>query len=98
MGRKRRAFSLEFKSEAVRRLGERRLQGVTVTQVARELGVRSDILGRWERRFGGRTPAAVRATADLEAEVRRLQRENDVLRQENAFAKKAAGYFARELR
>ena len=98
MGKKRRAFSLEFKSEAVRRLGERRLQGVTVAQVGRELGVRPDILGRWDRQLGGKTPSAVRAEVDLEAEVRRLRRENDVLRQENAFAKKAAGYFARELR
>jgi len=34
----------------------------------------------------------------LEAEVRRLQRENEVLRQERDFAKKAAAYFAKELR
>lgn len=98
MVRKRRAFSLEFKSEAVRRLGERRLQGVTLAQVGRELSVRPDILRRWERQLGGKTPAAARAALDLEAEVQRLRRENDVLRQENAFAKKAAGYFARELR
>ena len=98
MVRKRRAFSVEFKSEAVRRVGERRRQGVTVAQVGRELGVRAEMLRRWERQLGGATPGAVRAAGDLEAEVRRLPRENDVLRQENAFAKKAAGYFARELR
>jgi len=98
MPRKRRVFGLEFKSEAVRRLGERRLSGVTVAQVGRELGVRPDMLRRWEKQYGGKSRAEVVAAADLEAENRRLQRENDVLRQEAAFAKKAAAYFARELR
>lgn len=98
MGRKRRVFSLEFKSEAVRRLGERRLHGVTLAQVSRELNVRSDILRRWEKRQGGKSRAEVIAAADLESEVRRLRRENDVLRQEREFAKKAAAYFAKELR
>lgn len=98
MARKRRAFSLEFKSEAVRRLGERRLQGVTLAQVGRELSVRADILRRWEKQLGGKSRADVVAAADLEKEVQRLRREVDVLRQENAFAKKAAAYFAKEHR
>lgn len=98
MGRKRRVFSLEFKSEAVRRLGERRLHGVSVAQVARELEVRPDILRRWDHQLGGKSAAAVTSAADLENEVRRLRRENEVLRQEREFAKKAAAYFAKELR
>ena len=98
MARKRRAFSLEFKSEAVRRLGERRLAGVAVAQVGRELGVRPDILRRWEKQYGGKSQAAVQSAAELESEVRRLRREVDVLRQERDFAKKAAAYFAKELR
>jgi len=89
---------LEFKSEAVRRLGERRLQGVTLAQVGRELSVRADILRRWGKQYGGKTPTAVKAAATLEAENRQLRRENEVLRQEREFAKKAAAYFARELR
>ena len=97
MASRRRAFSLEFKSEAVRRVGERRLQGVTLAQVSRELSVRADILRRWEKQLGGKTPGAARAAAELEAENRKLRREVDVLRQENAFAKKAAAYFAKEL-
>ena len=98
MARKRRVYSLEFKSEAVRRLEERRVQGVPLVQVGRELGVRPGILRRWEKQVGGQSRADVVAAADLEKEVQRLRRENDVLRQENAFAKKAAAYFARELR
>lgn len=98
MARKRRAFSLEYKSEAVRRVGERRLTGATLAQVARELGVRPELLRRWEKECGGKSRAEVVAAADLEVENRRLRRENETLRQERDFAKKAAAYFAKELR
>ena len=99
MTRKRRAFSAEFKQQAVRRVLEREAAGVSLGQVGRELGIRPDLLRKWARttpptrgtRSGG-------TTAELEAEVRRLQRENDVLRQEAAFAKKPRRYFAKELR
>lgn len=99
MSRKRRAFSLEFKQQAVRRVREREAAGVTLAQVGRELGVRPDLLRTWARtlpaavsRAGGMGPET-----DLAAEVRRLQRENETLRHERDFAKKAAAYFAKEL-
>ena len=98
MARKRRAFSLEYKSEAVRRVGERRLTGATLAQVARELGVRPELLRRWAKEYGGKSRAEVVAAADLEVENRRRRRENETLRQERDFAKKAAAYFAKELR
>jgi transposase len=97
--RERRAFSAEFKAEAVRLVAERRALGVTLAQVGRELDVRPDQLRRWtrERRHesdpGSRVPGET-----LEQENRRLRREVDVLRQEQAFAKKVAVYFAKESR
>ena len=45
-----RAFSAEFKLEAVRVLGERRVVGASLAQVGRELGVRPDLLRTWARR------------------------------------------------
>jgi len=45
----RRAFSTEFKLEAVRLLGERRVLGVSLAQVGRELGVPPDLLRKWVR-------------------------------------------------
>src|SRR5690606_12721630 len=94
---KRRAFSPEFKLEAVRRLAERRAQGASVTQVGRELDVRPDMLRAWKRQVGERAgappsdvfPGQGRLPSD-EAELRRLQRENARLQQENAFLKSAA--------
>jgi len=38
----RRTFGAEFKQEAVRRIAERRAQGVSVEQIGRELDVRPE--------------------------------------------------------
>ncbi len=103
--RERRAFTAEFKLEAVRRVAERRAAGVSLRQIARELDVRDDLLRKWARQAGeraGAPPADVfpghgRLPAE-EDEVRRLKRELARLQQENAFLKSAAAYFARESR
>lgn len=104
-GRRRRAFSPEFKVEAVRLMRERRAAGVSLAQVGRELDVRPHLLRAWARQLDGRAGAAAREVfpghgqlPSAEAEVRRLQRENAVLRQERDFLKKAAAFFAKESR
>ncbi len=97
--RERRAFSAEFKAEAVRLVAERRAEGATLTQVGRELDVRPDQLRAWARqqnREGGAGSAM--PGESMEQENRRLRREIAVLRQEQAFAKKVAVYFAKESR
>jgi transposase len=99
MVRKRRAFSDEFKEQAVRRVRERTAIGVTLTQIGRELGVRADLLRQWASVAKARAgEAAAGEEVVTLAEVRRLRRENETLRQERDFAKKAAAFFAKELR
>ena len=97
--RERRAFSAEFKAEAVRLVAERRAAGATLSQAGRELDVRPDQLRAWARHqrdvSGG---GAAAPTETLEQENRRLRREVATLRQEQAFTKKVAVYFARESR
>jgi len=93
--RKRRQFTDAFKSEAVRLTRE---SGRPVTQVARDLGISDNVLYRWitEQRqveAQGRTRQAVRAGQD---ELTRLKRENETLRKERDFLKRAAAFFARE--
>jgi len=103
--RERRVFTAEFKVEAVRRVAERRAGGVSLKQIARELDVRDDLLRKWARQAGeraGAPPAEVypgqgRQPAEQE-ELRHLERENARLKQEIAFLKSAAAYFARESR
>ncbi len=102
MAATRRQFTREFKVEAVRLATE---GSRPVAQVARELGIRPNMLRSWKRQAEGRVgfaavtmfPGKGKATSQDE-ELRRLQRENEVLRQERDFLKKAAAYFAKESR
>ena len=68
---KRRFFSPEFKVEAVRRLEERRAQGVSVTQIGRELDVRPDMLRAWKRQLRERAGAPPTATTSASPRKRR---------------------------
>ncbi len=98
----RRQFTREFKLEAVRLTKE---SGKPHAQVARELGIRPDMLRTWKRQAEGR---AGFAAADVfpgnshqprpDEELQRLRRENERLRQERDFLKTAAAYFAKESR
>ena len=96
------AGRLEVKLEAVRRARERTAGGGSLAQIGRELGVRPDLLRKWERvqreRAGPERVSEVLSPAELERENRRLRRENETLRQERDFAKKAAAFFAKEFR
>jgi transposase len=90
MPRDRRSFSREYKLEAVRLVRE---GGRPVREVARDLGVRPDLLRTLKRRCDAEL--GPRPAASLEEENRRLQRETAVLRQERDFLKKAAAFFAK---
>lgn len=97
--RERRAFTAEFKAEAVRLVAERRAEGATLTQVGRELDVRPDQLRAWTRQLRRENGSdAAMPGESMEQENRRLRREIAVLHQEQAFAKKVAVYFAKESR
>ena len=90
-----RQFTDAFKSEAVRLTRE---AGQPVAQVARDLGISDNVLYRWrtEQRqvdSQGRTRQAVRTEQE---ELTRLKRENETLRKERDFLKRAAAFFARE--
>lgn len=99
MAEKRRQFTREFKLEAVRLVssGERKL-----AELARDLGVRADILRGWQKQAEGRAglknddvfPGNGKLTSKDE-ELRALRRELEEVRQERDFLKKAATYFAK---
>jgi transposase len=99
MVQERQQYTREFKIEAVRLVVEEKRP---LSQVARELGIGRNLLQRWKKEFEG----AGRADAfpghgklsSQDEEIRRLKRELEQARQENAFLKKAAAYFAKESR
>ncbi len=53
--RERRAFSDEFKTEAVRLMHEGRAAGRSLAQIGRELEVRPEQLRLWAREHGAQT-------------------------------------------
>ena len=88
MGHQRREFSKEFKREAVRLAYE---SGRRLADVARELELRPDMIRRWRRELGGGVGSAGSAA---EQEVRRLQRELSLVREERDILKKALAIFS----
>ena len=99
MAQKRRQFTREFKLEAVRLVTE---EGRKVSEVARELGIRSDMLRKWKQQAESRSglmgadvfPGHGKLTSQDE-EIRKLRRELELVKQERDFLKKAAAYFAK---
>jgi transposase len=93
--RKRRAFTKEFKAQAVRVVRE---SGKPVGTVARELDLTETALRSWVRQAAvdaGRGPAGA-LTTEERAELGQLRREVRTLRMERDILKKATAFFAKE--
>jgi transposase len=98
---KRKPFTREFKVEAVRLLEEGKKPAA---ELARELGIRRNQLYKWKEAtdtHGGTAfPGHGRRSASGPAaeEIVRLKSELAKLKEENEILKKAAAFFARELK
>lgn len=96
MVRNKRAFSLEFREDAVKMVIE---NSRPIAQVARELGINEGTLGNWVNKYrrdhaGEEPPLNVSERARL----REAERELREVKMENEFLKKAASYFAQDHR
>ena len=92
--KKRRKFSREYKIEAVKLVTEK---GLSVSQAAQDLGIGENLLHRWKRKLHTDPGMSEhQKQLELNAELRRLRRENEILKQEREILKKAAAYFAKE--
>jgi len=90
-----RRFTKEFEEEAVRLV---RTSGRTQREIAGDLGIGLSTLVRWIGRSRDRPggDGGEPAPPDVTAELKRLRRENEVLRQERDILKKATAFFVRE--
>jgi transposase len=98
MGATRRAFSREYKLEAVKLIRER---GVSYAQAARDLDVHENVLRKWVKEFGADPTGAFPGNGQMkpeQQEIERLRREVAKLKAERDILKKAAAYFARDLK
>lgn len=96
---KRNIYTKEFKLEAVRLLES---SGKPGAEIARELGVRRNMLYKWQEQLSVKGDDAFRGSgrkpADKDDKMAQLERENIKLKEEVEILKKAAAYFARELK
>ena len=92
MPQKRRNFSPEYRTEAVKRVIE---SSRPEAQVARELAILEGTLGNWvaayRREHAGEEP---QLSLDERARLREVERELREVKMENEFLKKCASYFA----
>ena len=90
-----RRFAKEFEEEAVRLV---RTSGRTQREVADDLGIGLSTLVRWIGRHRDRLAGdrGEPGQADIAVELKRLRRENEILRQERDILKRATAFFARE--
>lgn len=91
---KRKKYSAEFKAGAVEQV---RRSEVSCAQVARELGIPSDLLSRWKREADAQGAKAFLGSGTArDEEVARLKRELARVQKERDFLRAAATFFARE--
>lgn len=90
MSRKRRSFTTEYKVEAARRVID---SGRTIAEVARDLGLSENLLGRWVADERRRIDAAATSgdqplTAAERTELARLRKQVSGQEKDIAFLKK----------
>lgn len=92
MGSTRRKFTPEYKAEAVQFVIS---SGQPVAEVARNLGIVEGTLGTWvaKARENGQVTEPELNVSER-AELQRLRKENQTLKMERDFLKKATAFFA----
>jgi transposase len=95
MAKTQRRSTKEFEEEAVRLV---ETSGRTQREIAEDLGVGLSTLRRWidKRRDALMESPPPGRVEDMATEMKRLRRENEILRQERDILKKATAFFARE--
>ena len=86
-------YSAEFKERAVKLAVE---SDQTVAQTARDLGINENTLHTWLSKYhhGSNGTSTQLASEHLYEELKRLKKENALLKEEREILKKAAAYFA----
>lgn len=94
---KRKQYTSEFKREAVRRMES---LDKPCCEVARELGIRREQLYKWKEQLSQRGPGAFPGSGRGQSsdELARLRHELERVKEERDILKKAAAYFAKELK
>jgi len=94
MKKKRRNYTKEFKEEAVKLITE---QGYSYAESGRNLGIHPNLLSKWHKEQEGiEDDLSPAGKVSMQAELKRLRKENKRLKMEREILKKAAAFFAKE--
>ena len=93
MPRSRPPYPEQFRREAVELV---RTSGKPIKEIATDLGVTEQSLRTWVKQNEVDVGARPGLSSDEREELKRLRRENRVLREEREILKKAAAFFAKE--
>jgi len=92
-------YTKAFKLEALRLMDE---SGKSSAEIATELGIRRNQLYKWKEQLSDKGEKAFsgkgRPTKENQSELTTLRQENAKLKEELEIIKKAAAYFARDLK
>lgn len=90
----KRQFNDEFKRNAVSMVLEK---GIPVKKVARDLAVHPNLIHQWRRQFEMKGEGAFtgKGVKPEDAEIRRLRKELDDVKEERDILKKALGVFSK---
>ena len=92
---RRRYYDEDFKQDAVNRVLR---TGKSCAEVARELGVHSNVLSRWRREYlkkaDQQSPADELKPSELAEELRKARLENEDLREQRDILKRALSIFS----
>ena len=99
--RQRRRYSRDFKLEALRLVES---SGKSVAEIERDLGITTGLLYKWRQRYqvgenqNGKAVLEPSEYEAVQAEIRRLKRELEVVKQERDILKKAVAIFSQDQR
>jgi transposase len=92
----RRAFTAEFKREAVKLAQQ---PDAVMSKIAEDLGLHPNMLRNWVKQFGSgkwESKPGAALKSEQQAEIERLRRELSKVKTERDILKKAMAYFAKE--
>jgi transposase len=93
MGTARRKYDKQFKKESVEYLKK---VGKTITEVAAELGIRRDLLSRWQKEYDEHQEKAFPGNGNpVEAELFQLRKKLAGVEEERDILKKALAIFSK---
>ncbi len=98
MSQQKRLYDASYKIEVVRMILD---QGLSVSQVSKNLTISESALRRWVVQYQAELqgkPGIGKPLTEEQQRIRLLESENRQLRQDNEILKKASAFFARELR